>query len=152
MKEGVFMKVIFLKDLKGQGKKDEIKEVKDGYAENFLIKNGYAIKYTTRSKEILNNQIEDRNEKEQELIKECEKIKKELEKKEYTFKVKTGKEDKVFGSISSKAIADELLKDGYKVDKKKIFIDGSISSLGTHVVKIELHPKVVLELKIKLVK
>ena len=146
------MKVIFLKDLKGQGKKDEIKEVKDGYAENFLIKNGYAIKYTTRSKEILNNQIEDRNEKEKELIKECEKIKKELEKKEYTFKVKTGKEDKVFGSISSKAIADELLKDGYKVDKKKIFIDGSISSLGTHVVKIELHPKVVLELKIKLVK
>ena len=146
------MKVIFLKDLKGQGKKDDIKEVKDGYAENFLIKNGYAIKYTTRSKEILNNQIEDRNEKEKELIKECEKIKKELEKKEYTFKVKTGKEDKVFGSISSKAIADELLKDGYKVDKKKIFIDGSISSLGTHVVKIELHPKVVLELKIKLVK
>ena len=146
------MKVIFLKDLKGQGKKDEIKEVKDGYAENFLIKNGYAIKYTTRSKEILDNQIEDRNEKEKELIKECNKLKSELEKKEYLFKVKTGKEDKVFGSISSKAISDELSKDGYKIDKKKIIIDGSISSLGTHIVKIELHPKVIVDLKIRLVK
>ena len=146
------MKVIFLKDVKGQGKKDEIKEVKDGYAENFLIKNGYAIKYSTRSNEILNNQIEDRNEKEKELINKCEKIKKELENKIYTFKVKTGKEDKVFGSISTKAIAEELIKDGYKVDKKKITIDESLTSLGTHIVKIELHPKVIVNLNIKLVK
>ena len=146
------MKVIFLKDVKGQGKKDEIKEVKDGYAENFLIKNKYAIKYTEKSKEILNSQIQDRNIKEQELIKECEEIKKKIENKEFTFKVKTGKEDKVFGSISSKQISDELNKEGYKVDKKKIIIDGSISTLGTHIVKVELHPKVIANIKIKVVK
>ena len=145
------MKVIFLKDVKGQGKKDDIKEVKDGYAENFLIKNGYAIKYTTRSNEILNNQIETRNEEEKELILKCTKLKKELENKEFSFKVKTGEGDKVFGSISSKAISEELLKNGYKIDKKKIKIDEALSSLGTHIVKIELHPKVIVDLKVKLV-
>ncbi|MBO6242948.1 MAG: 50S ribosomal protein L9, partial [Clostridia bacterium] len=81
-----------------------------------------------------------------------ESIKKELENNEYIFKVKTGKEDKVFGSVSSKAISDELEKYGYKIDKKKIQIDESLSTLGTHIVKIELHPKVVANIKIILIK
>lgn len=144
------MKVIFLKDLRGQGKKDEIKEVKDGYAENFLIKNGYAIRYTQRSNEILNKQIEKRNEDEKELIKECEKIKKELENKEITFKVKTGKDGKVFGSISSKQISEELNKLGYKIDKKKINITDTINTLGTTIVDVNLHSKVVLKLRVNL--
>ena len=146
------MKVIFIKDVKGQGKKDEIKEVKDGYAQNFLIKNGYAIKYTDRSNQILNNQISERNKKEEELIKECEEIKKKIQKDTLVFKVKTGKEDKVFGSISSKQISDELSKKGYKIDKKKINIDVPISSLGTHNVNISLHSKVEATIKVNLIK
>ena len=146
------MKVIFLKDLKGQGKKDEIKEVKDGYAENFLIKNGYAIKYTTRSKEILDIQIETRNENEKELIDKCNKIKDKMEKLTYTFKVKTGKEDKVFGAVSTKQIEEELSKNGFKVDKKKITTESNLSSLGFHKVKVELHPKVVANINVKLEK
>ena len=146
------MKVIFLKDLKGQGKKDEIKEVKDGYSENFLIKNGYAIKYTSRSKEILDIQIETRNENEKELIDKCNKIKDKMEKLTYNFKVKTGKEDKVFGVVSTKQIEEELSKNGFKVDKKKITTESNLSSLGFHKVKVELHPKVIANINVKLEK
>ena len=143
------MKVIFLKDLKGQGKKDDIKEVKDGYAENFLIKNGYAIKYSSRSNEILNNQIEDRKQKEEELIKKCNELKKELEKKEYVFKVKANN-GKVFGSISSKAISDKLKENNFNIDKKSIIINDQLSSLGYHNVDIQLHSKVKATIRVKL--
>ena len=146
------MKVIFIKDLKGQGKKGEIKEVKDGYGSNFLIKNGYAVMYTKTSVERLNeeNRIKDLEEKE--LIKNCKEIKNKLEKIELKIKVKTGKEDKVFGSVSTKQIVSELQKLNYNIDKKKIKLDGEISSLGTHIVKIELHKQVIVDLKVTLVK
>lgn len=145
------MKVIFLKDVKGQGKKDEIKNVSDGYAQNFLIKNGYAIAYSTRSNEILNRQIDTRKKEEEKNIEECTKIKKELEKKEYKFIVKTGEGGKVFGSVSTKQIAEELAKENYKIDKKKIKLNESLTTLGTHIVKIELHPKVIVDLKVRLI-
>ena len=142
------MKVIFIKDVKGQGKKDEIKEVKDGYAMNYLIKNKYAVPYTETSNKRLNDEIKERKIQEEKDIEEANKIKEKLKKEKISFKVKTGKEDRVFGSISSKQIKDELDKLGYKIDKKKIILDTPISSLGHHFVKIELHKKVVAELEI----
>ena len=144
------MKVIFIKDVKGQGKKDEIKEVKDGYAMNYLIKNKYAVPYTETSNKRLNDEIKERKIQEEKDIEESNKIKEKLKKEKISFKVKTGKEDRVFGSISSKQIKDELDKLGYKIDKKKIILDTPISSLGHHFVKIELHKKVIAELEIVL--
>ena len=114
------MKVILLKDVKKQGKKDQIIEVSDGYAQNFLIKNGLAVKYTAGSKNILDKEIKLRNDNENALIEQCKKIQEKLEKTELIFKVKTGKEGKVFGSISSKQIAEELAKKGISIDKKTI--------------------------------
>ena len=69
-----------------------------------------------------------------------------------TFKVKTGTNDKVFGSISAKQIVEELKNKGYDIDKKQINMDGTIDTLGFHVVNIELHKKVVAKLKVELVK
>ena len=142
------MKVIFIKDLKNQGKVDEIKEVSDGYATNFLIKNGYAVKYTKASNERLNNDIKDREIKEQKDIEKANQIKQKVEKESIVFNVKTGKDGKVFGNISTKQIAEKLTELSYKIDKKKIVLDLPLNTLGTHNVKILLHKKVDATLKI----
>ena len=142
------MKVIFLKDVKGQGKKDDIKEVSDGYAKNFLIKGGYAVPANTNTLKKLNNSLETRRLEENLLIGECEKIKKELEKTKINFKVKTGSKDMMFGKISVKQIKEELKKLGYNIDKTQILLDHPITSLGTHDIEIELHKKVKAVVKI----
>ena len=146
------MEVIFIKDLKGQGKKGEIKEVKDGYGNNFLIKNGYVVIANDSNLKHFNTQKNKELLEENLYIKECEKIKEQLEKLKINIQVKVGKEDKVFGSVSTKQIVTELKKLDYNIDKNKIKIDSPISSLGTHIVKVELHKKVIANLKINLVK
>ena len=146
------MKVILLQDVKKQGKKDQIIDVSDGYAKNFLIKNGLAVQATETSKKRLSNELDIRNQEEQALIEECKKIKEQLTKVELVFEMKTGKGDKVFGNISSKQICDELKNKGYDINKKKIIINNPIDSLGTHIVKIELHKQVIGEIKVILKK
>lgn len=144
------MKVIFIKDLKNQGKKNEIKEVSDGYAQNFLIKNGYAVKYTKTSNERLNSDLE-KNRQEDEKNKEiANKIKEKLEKENIKFIVKTGNNGKVFGNISSKQISDELKKKNYEIDKKKIKIDLALNTLGCHYVEIELYKNIKAKLQVEL--
>lgn len=146
------MKVIFIKDLKGQGKRGDRKEVKDGYAENFLIKNGYAVKETTESLAKLNRDNKNEELKDQEMRKEASKMKEKMEKDKFTFQVKTGKEDKVFGSISAKQIKEKLDEKGYSVDKKNIIIDNQISSLGFHKVDIVLYKDITAKINVELVK
>ena len=145
------MKVIFIKDLKGQGKRNDIKEVKDGYAA-FLIKNGYAMQANDDNMKSHTRELAKEDALEKARIKECENIKEELSKITLNFKVKAGASDRVFGSVSTKAIAEELKKKGFNIDKKTIMLNEAISSLGVHNVKIELHKKVIATLKVSLSK
>lgn len=146
------MKVIFLTDVKGQGKKNEIKEVADGYAKNFLIKKGYALKATDNNVNKISKKVAEDALEENLLIKEMEDVKKKLEKEKIVFKTKTGEQDRMFGTISTKQIKKELNDLGYKIDKQDIIIDHPITSLGFHNVDIVLHKKVIAKLRINVIK
>ena len=146
------MKVILLKDVKKQGKRDDIIEVSDGYGMNYLIKNGLAVAATKTSTKILSNELDKRKQEEEELVKKMQEMRDKIIRENITFKVKTGAMDKVFGNVSSKQIAEYLNKMGYKVDKKQIQIDAPLDTLGVHNVTVELHKKVRFNIRVNLVK
>ena len=146
------MEVIFIKDLKNQGKKGQIKKVKDGYAENYLIKNGYAVKKTKENLSKLNHEIAKKEKETEEKKVEATKVKETLSQLVLEFKVKTGEGDKVFGSISQKQIKEELEKKGYKIDKNQIDITNPISSLGFHNVEINLFNDITATIKVHVIK
>lgn len=146
------MEVIFIKDLKNQGKKGQIKNVKDGYAENYLIKNGYAVKKTKENLAKLNHEQAKKAKEDAENKKAALELKEQLSKAILEFKVKTGDGDRVFGSISIKQIKDELQKQGFKIEKSAIEIINPIASLGFHNVNINLYPGIVAEVKVHVIK
>lgn len=145
------MKVIFLKDVKNQGKKGEIKEVSDGYAMNFLIKKGLAVKETQISLNKLNKEIYDNKLEDERLKKEANELKNKLDKLTLEFNANGGKDERMFGSISSKQIKDELVKKGYSIDKKQIQME-SINCFGFHNVNIILYKDVVATIKVSIKK
>lgn len=143
------MKIILLEDVRKQGKKGDILEVKDGYGA-FLVKNKQAVVASQGSLNRLNRENAEKATALANDIKEAEKLKNKIEKVELAFKVKTGEGDRVFGSVSPKQISEKLREKGFEIDKKQIKPTTSLSSLGYHNVDIELHKKVSATIRVLL--
>ncbi len=145
------MKVILLEDVKSLGKKGEVVEVSEGYARNMLLKKKLGVEANGKNLNDLKLQKANAEKVAQENLDAAKALAEEIKEKEVTLAVKVGEGGKVFGSVSSKEIAEAAKKQlNLELDKKKIQMDGPIKSLGVTMVPIRLHPKVTAELKVKI--
>ncbi|SEK74648.1 large subunit ribosomal protein L9 [Carnobacterium iners] len=140
------MKVILLKDVKGKGKKGEVKNVADGYAHNFLIKNGLAKEATTGSLSELKGKIHAEEKQQAEIKQEAQEIKELLERESnaLVIKSKAAEDGRLFGSITTKQISAAAQKQlGIKLDKRKIELNIPIRTVTSMKVDVKVHPEVV---------
>ena len=140
------MKILLLQDVKGQGKKGEIIDVSDGYANNFLIKRGLGVVATAdkiNSVDIHNRAVARQKEEEKQ---RAYAQAKELKGKEIHIAPPKGAAGRMFGSVTSKEIADELVKLGYNVDKKQVVLKTPIREVGTYTVSVKMYAELSVQI------
>ncbi|MNH87101.1 50S ribosomal protein L9 [compost metagenome] len=143
------MKVIFLQDVKGQGKKGQVKEVSEGYAQNFLLPKGLVKLATQGNVKTLENQSAAELKRKQQEKEEAIELGKKLEEMTVGLKAKSGEGGRLFGAITSKQIAEAMQGLGVKIDKRKIELNDPIRTLGVTQVTVKLHPEVKTTLKVQ---
>ena len=143
------MKVIFLQDVKGQGKRGEVKDVSEGYANNYLIPRGLAKIATEGNMKSLQVQKQAEARRKDKEKEQAQQLAKQIEALTVRIQAKAGEGGRLFGSITSKQIAEELEKMNIKVDKRKIDLPEPIRSLGGSQVPIKLYPDVIATLKVE---
>jgi large subunit ribosomal protein L9 len=145
------MKVIFLQDVKGQGKKGEIKDVSEGYARNFLLPKSLVKEATDSNvKGLSQQQLSEQRKKDQEKL-DAQLFAKMLEELTLVIKAKSGDTGRLFGAITNKQISEALSNIKVNIDKKKIMLEDPIRTLGTTVVAVKLHTSVTAKLKVQIV-
>ena len=143
------MKVIFLQDVKGQGKKGEIKNVSDGYAKNFLLPKGVAVEATNSNLNDIKGKNESIQYKKDMAEENAHALAKKLESVTVTLTAKSGDNGKLFGSITAKDVADKLKQDTkIDIDKRKIVLPDGIKALGEYTLDVKLHPGISGKLKV----
>jgi large subunit ribosomal protein L9 len=146
------MEIILKQDVNNLGHKDDIVNVKDGYARNFLIPKGIAIIATTSAKKMHEENKRQRKHKEEKIKNEAIEIAKKLENKTLTIGAKTSSTGKIFGSVNTIQIAEKLQADGFEIDRKNITIsEDQIKEVGKYKANIKLHKEVTVEIEIEVV-
>ncbi len=143
------MKVIFLKDVKGKGKKGDIKNVADGYAHNFLLKNNLAIEANQATISKLDGQKKKEQKEADQELEEAKQLKETLESLKIELTAKSGADGRLFGSITTKQVATALEKThNIKLDKRKMELDDAIRTLGYTNIPVKLHHDVTATLRV----
>ena len=145
------MKVVLLKDVKGSGKAGDIIEAKQGYAQNYLIKNGLAKVADTAALNENKAQKAAMEFHRQEQLKANKELREKLDGKEISLQVKSGESGKFFGSVTNKEIADKLEEMGYSVDKKKITLPSGIKTAGVYPVTIRISAEETAKITVKII-
>lgn len=142
------MKVILVKDVKGQGRKGDTINVSDGYANNYLLKNGLAVQANQANVNINTRQKENEARRIAEETAAAKAAAEKLKDKELNFEIEVGERGKAFGSITGKEISEELDRLGFSVDKKNIVLDKAIKTEGLFEVELKLYKGVSCKIKI----
>ena len=142
------MEIILLKDVPGLGFKDEILNVKNGYGRNFIIPQGYGVLANNSNKKVLEENLKQTIKKQEEILKEAEKLAKKIGDLVLEIKIKTGSEDKIFGSVTTAQIAKMLKEKGLEIHKKNISILTKVNAIGEYDVNLKIHKDLTHTIKI----
>ncbi len=146
------MKVILIADVESIGKRGEIKEVKDGFARNFLFPKKFAIVATQGNLKVWGQQKQAIKKKEDKERTEAAGLADKLRGAICIIPVKVGEEDKLFGSVTSQNISDSLTKLGFEILKRDIELESPIKTLGVHEVPVRLHHDVTIDIRVEVIK
>ena len=142
------MEIILLKDVPGLGFKDEILNVKNGYGRNYLIPNGFGVLANKSNTKVLEENLKQTIKKQEEILKEAEKLAKKIGDLVLEIKIKTGSEDKIFGSVTTAQIAKMLKEKGIEIHKKNISILSKVNAIGEYDVNLKIHKDLYHPIKI----
>ncbi|MBE97500.1 MAG: 50S ribosomal protein L9 [Flammeovirgaceae bacterium] len=142
------MDIILIKDVPGLGFKDEVVNVKNGYGRNYLIPQGFGVLANKSNNKVLEENLKQTAKKQEEILKEAQKLAKKIGDLVLEFKLKTGSDDKLFGSITTSKISKILKEKGFEIHKKNISILSKVNSVGEYDVELKIHKDIKHPIKI----